>query len=144
MPPATIPTDMADWTDPSTRYSVPYAQAAWALGREADPREKVSKEKYHLQSKQAWAREDIFETEGGFLPKTTLSLLPLAGHSRLRHKYGRQCKYGRPKRDGIKEQNSANTQDGNQAPASSGANTPGPASISDIMPLARPYCSLGS
>jgi len=32
---------------------------------------------------------------------------------------------------------------GSKAPASSGATTPGPASISDIRPLARPNCSFG-
>ncbi len=33
---------------------------------------------------------------------------------------------------------------GNIMPANSGASTPGPASISDINPLARLYCSLGT
>ena len=32
---------------------------------------------------------------------------------------------------------------GSNAPASTGASTPGPASISDIMPFTRPSCSLG-
>ena len=81
----------------------------------ADPREKVPNEKHHLQAQQAGARKNVFETKGSLLPETPFGLLSLRSAWRLRHKYERQCQDGRPKGDGIKEQNPPNTQDGDQS-----------------------------